>query len=280
MQTRWDAATAQVFGERSLLENAILNVCANAKDAMPNGGILTLQTRLEAIQADQTVLFQMGEGPAIVLTVSDTGIGMSPDVLAHVCEPFFSTHPKDKTSGFGLATVYGVMRQHGGHLEFTTCPDEGTSCAMWFPLMGAGARDPQAIKANAPPPPSANAGQGETILFVDDEKEVLGVVERQLTRNGYRVLTAENGEKGLQILLENPDAIDLIISDIQMPTMDGVTMVEKMKEALPNPPPFIFFSGYASEIERVQKSGACRIFSKPAEMSVLLSALREILTSR
>ena len=217
--------------------------------------------------------------PNTALRVSDTGTGIPPDVMTKIFEPFFTTKEVGKGTGLGLSTVYGIVKQSGGFIFADSKPGEGTTFVIYLPVHRA---DPV---ADAPPPPK-KAPMGElwgtgTILLVEDEDMVRTVAERALTRQGYKVMTAANGEEALEMLMGMTGAdggtIDLLVSDVVMPTMDGPTLVRHAREKFPDLP-ILFMSGYAEEqLRRSIDIDRVAFLAKPFSVQQLAEAARDAL---
>ncbi len=225
------------------LEQVIVNLAVNARDAMPNGGALEISTyAVAASEVRSTGYEMMPAANYVAIDVADTGSGIPQDIVAHIFEPFFTTKDVGKGTGLGLSTVYGIVKQTGGFIFATKTGPGGTTFTIYLP---AYARVPE------PAAPAAEA-KGEdlwgtgTILVVEDEGMVRAVAERALTRRGYEVLTAASGEEALEILDGRAEPIDLLLSDVVMPTMDGPALGRAARERVPDLR-IIFMSGYAEE---------------------------------
>jgi two-component system cell cycle sensor histidine kinase/response regulator CckA len=227
------------------LEQVIVNLAVNARDAMPDGGALTIQTFAMG-QADVRKLGIeiMPVTEYTALKVTDSGVGIPPDVITKIFEPFFTTKEVGKGTGLGLSTVYGIVKQTGGFIFAESEPGRGTSFVIYLPVHEAPASAVVARQQAKEASPEL-WGTG-TILLVEDEAMVRAVAERALSRQGYKILTATNGEEGLEMLEATDEPIDLLISDVVMPTMDGPTMARAAREKRPGLP-IIFMSGYAEE---------------------------------
>jgi len=260
------------------LEQVIVNLAVNARDAMPGGGVLTLQTygisAAEARRIDSDVL------PAAdytALSVSDTGTGIPLDVLGKIFEPFFTTKEVGKGTGLGLSTVYGIVKQSGGFIFADSVLGKGTTFTIYLPVHHSEREkeEPAAPVAKAKSPELWGTG---TILLVEDEAMVRAVAERALTRQGYQVLTATNGEEALELLEANGkegQTIDLLISDVVMPMMDGPTLVGHARERFPDLP-ILFMSGYAEEQLRQSISiEHVSFLPKPFSVQQLCEAARD-----
>ena len=226
------------------LEQVIVNLAVNARDAMPGGGTLTIDTYpVSAAEARLLGNDIMPPADYSALKVSDTGTGIPADVLPKIFEPFFTTKDVGKGTGLGLSTVYGIIKQSSGFIFADSNPGKGTSFTIYLPVHRA---DGDAPVVPVPPvkPKQSQWGTG-TILLVEDEDMVRAVAERALTRAGYTVVTASQGEEGLERFAQM-EKVDLIISDVVMPTMDGPAMVRALRAKRPDLP-VLFMSGYAEE---------------------------------
>jgi two-component system cell cycle sensor histidine kinase/response regulator CckA len=228
------------------LEQVIINLAVNARDAMASkgGGTLTIQTY--SVKADQVAELGSDILPIAdysALSVTDTGAGIPPSVLGKIFEPFFTTKEVGKGTGLGLSTVYGIVKQSGGFIFADSKVGEGTRFVIYLPVHreeAGAARSRKTAKAKK----DELWGSG-TVLLVEDEPMVRSVAERALTRHGYTVITADNGEDALEIIAKN-EPIDLLISDVVMPGMDGPTMVDEARKQRPDLK-ILFMSGYAEE---------------------------------
>jgi two-component system cell cycle sensor histidine kinase/response regulator CckA len=259
------------------LEQVIVNLAVNGRDAMlgdgKGGGTLTIQTypvNADEVRRMGSEIMPVGEYTA--LRVSDTGTGIPAAILAKIFEPFFTTKEVGKGTGLGLSTVYGIVKQSGGFIFAESEEGEGASFVIYLPVHRADA---------APARAKVNQSAGElwgsgTILLVEDEAMVRTVAERALTRHGYTVLTAENGEAALEVL-EREGGVDLMISDVVMPTMDGPTTVREARKTYPDLP-ILFISGYAEE--HLRKSidlDNVAFLAKPFSVNKLAEAARDAL---
>ncbi|UUL83382.1 hybrid sensor histidine kinase/response regulator [Sphingomonas qomolangmaensis] len=261
------------------LEQVVVNLAVNARDAMlaknPNGGgTLTIETlaitAAEVRRMDDDVL---PIGDYSVLRVSDTGTGIPIEALSKIFEPFFTTKEIGKGTGLGLSTVYGIVKQSGGYIFAESPPGQGAVFTIYLPVHTA-------TEAPVKPPPKpvrkADTWGTGTILLVEDEAMVRAVAERALTRQGYKVLTAEHGEAALD-LLANCDRPDLLISDVVMPMMDGPTMVRHVRARYPDLP-ILFMSGYAEEqLRRSIDLDNVAFLPKPFSVQQLAEAARAAL---
>jgi len=229
--------------DRSNLEQIILNLAINARDAMPKGGTLTFRTTNNHIAAKETSReSDIPAGSYVLLEAADTGHGMSQETLAHIFEPFFTTKEKGTGTGLGLAMVYGIVKQNGGDIHVDSSTGKGTSFKIYFPGTDATLPMPAHTHSEDEQP----KGQ-ETILVVEDEEIVRRVVVRKLRKLGYTVLEAENGTEALKRLEQHPEPIHLLITDVVMPEINGREVSDKIKEIRGNVP-VLYMSGYAQEV--------------------------------
>ncbi len=262
-----------VRADPTQIEQVILNLVVNARDAMPRGGTVTLSTRaVGASEVDALGEPAMPPGDYALLQVADTGTGIPPDVLPKIFEPFFTTKDVGQGTGLGLATAYGIVKQSGGFIFADSEVGKGTTFSVYLPVhRGEGESTP----ATPPAPKASASGWGSgTILVVEDEDMVRAVAERALTRAGYTVLTASNGEEGLEVAQQAN--IDLVVSDVMMPQMDGPTMTTRLREKRPDLP-VLFMSGYAEEQLRQSIALSNVAFlAKPFSVAQLCDAVNDI----
>ncbi len=257
------------------LEQVIVNLSVNARDAMPRGGKLTIQTyAVTAAEVRKIGSDILPVADYTALSVTDTGTGIQQELLTKIFEPFFTTKEVGKGTGLGLSTVYGIVKQSGGFIFADSKVGEGTSFVIYLPvhIVEAGqAPEPIKIKEKA----EELWGSG-TILLVEDEDMVRAVAERALSRHGYEVITATNGEEGLEILKDRKD-IDILVSDVVMPMMDGPTLGRHAREMYPAMP-LLFMSGYAEEqLRRSISLENVNFLPKPFSVQQLAEAVRNAL---
>ncbi|URW76642.1 response regulator [Sphingomonas donggukensis] len=269
------------------LEQVVVNLAVNARDAMlavsPNGGgTVTIETSAvtaRAVRKMEEDVLPVGDYTA--LRISDTGTGIPADVLPKIFEPFFTTKEVGKGTGLGLSTVYGIIKQSGGYIFAENLPGSGAAFTIYLPVhaASAGAPAPATPAAAAPKVKAGETWGTGTILLVEDEDMVRAVAERALVRQGYTVLTAENGEAALE-LLRGQAAPDLLISDVVMPLMDGPTMVRHVRKQFPNLP-ILFMSGYAEEqLRRSIDIDNVAFLPKPFSVQQLAEAARDVLAAK
>ncbi|MEV0899035.1 PAS domain S-box protein [Actinoplanes sp. NPDC049802] len=264
-----------VLADPGQIEQVLVNLAVNARDAMPGGGTLTVHTGNRQIGADEAERMRPPASPGryVRLRVADTGTGIPPDVLERVFEPFFTTKAPGEGTGLGLATVYGIVTQAGGYATLQSRIGAGTAFIALFP-----ATDEAPIKAVVPVTPAQPQRGGETILIVEDEDALRAVTERILTRNGYRVLSAGGGPEAIKIA-ENPAThIDLLLTDVIMPNMHGQELAECVRHLRPEIP-VVYMSGYAQPF--ITGEGTLEpntiLITKPFTQAELIEHLREAL---
>jgi CheY-like chemotaxis protein len=220
----------------------LVNLAVNARDAMPGGGTLTIDTSNITVDDDAIAGGSRArQGKNVRLRVSDTGTGMTADIIEHVFEPFFTTKEESAGTGLGLATVYGVVTQAEGHVRIYSEPGTGTTFSITLPATA------EAASPLAEAVPYQRTPKGETVLVVEDEAALRAVTERILTRNGYSVITAADGPEGLDIARGHPGEIHLLVTDVVMPHMLGKEVAEKMRAIKPDIE-VLYMSGYARPV--------------------------------
>jgi signal transduction histidine kinase len=247
------------------LEQVIMNLVVNARDAMPKGGVLRIATRnvgLDPPRGDAS-------GACVLLEVQDSGHGMDEATLAHIFEPFFTTKEPGKGTGLGLATVYGIVKQSGGHIEVESERGKGTLFRVFLPCTEAPAVTRTGSGAVSPAP----RGGRETILLVEDDVMLRSIAHEILSAAGYRVISPETPEDALQIGAAEP--IHLLLTDVVMPRVSGFDLAERVAEARPSVK-IVLMSGYTRPTDRARPSNA-RFLAKPFSMDALLGTVREAL---
>ncbi|HXE72985.1 MAG TPA: PAS domain S-box protein [Candidatus Nitrosotenuis sp.] len=272
-----DRALRPVRLDAGQMEQVLVHLASNAREAMPKGGRLLLQTlHLELTGKEPSVGLEVEPGRYAVLLVSDTGCGMDRETLARAFEPFFSTRG-GLGSGLGLPTVFGIVRQHGGSVHLDSEPGAGTTVSIYLP-------ECEEAEAAPPPPapPAPPAARGtETVLVAEDEEMVRRLVHRVLTLKGYRVLLASDGAEALQIFQEKADEVQLLLTDVLMPGMNGLELAQKVRQLRPGLP-VVFMSGYADENLRAHGSfpEGAPFLHKPFTPDLLAGHLRSALEAR
>jgi CheY-like chemotaxis protein len=261
-----------VKADSGMVEQIIMNLAVNARDAMANGGQVTISTRPMTVEAGSP----RGQhaGKYVCLTVADNGSGMDPETMSRIFEPFFTTKEVGKGSGLGLATVYGIVEQHSGWIEVESTLGKGTVFKSYLPV----ATETSQAVANMDPGNSRNLENG-TVLVAEDEASVLGLVTSILHRGGYKVIGASSGDDAWLLWEQHADEIDMLVTDMVMPgILSGKGLAERIHEQKPSLP-VIYSSGYSLEIVReglVLKEGV-NFLPKPYPPATLLKMVRECL---
>ena len=275
LQVEVAPAVHPISADPTQLHQVLLNLCVNARDAMPEGGTLTI--RLENVQVDPAASpgqLHPHQGEHVRLSVIDDGVGIPPEIQDHIFEPFFTTKEPGHGTGLGLSTVHSIVRAHGGFVLLTSAPGRGTRFDVHVPAdPGAVAAGPSAVATEHLP-----KGQGEVILLVDDEDGIRRVIRRMLERFGYRVLEAANGAEGLARFARHRREVDVVLTDMSMPVMDGPSMITAIL-ALDPEARIIASSGLAEDrdLAGLAANGTRGVVPKPYTAETLLTALREAL---
>jgi PAS domain S-box-containing protein len=261
----------------SQLEQILMNLCVNARDAMPNGGTLTIRT--ENTPIDETTFHNHAwattPGSYVLLAVADNGCGMDEFTRSHLFEPFFTTKGLANGTGLGLATIYGIVQQHQGIIEVHSEPDIGTEFRIYLPI------DENAPSAISPDKNNRSANEGtETILLAEDDPFVRNLSRQVLETSGYTVFAAENGEEAIRLFDEHADEIDLALLDVIMPKLGGKAVYEHIQNTCPKTR-VLFASGYNSDISQngFMPDENMQLIQKPYHWSVMLETIRTLLDS-
>jgi PAS domain S-box-containing protein len=275
LQLQYSPQPAWVKADASMMEQVLLNLAVNARDAMPKGGKLTVKIGLEELQiGDEARHPDARPGRFVYLSASDTGCGIASEILPRIFEPFFTTKEVGKGTGLGLATVYGIIKQHDGWIEVDSEPSRGSTFRVFLPVGGkpAGATDEQSAETPV-------RGGNETILVVEDESPVRELVCSLLSARGYKILQAESGAKALELWKTTKEKIDLVLTDLVMPDrVNGRELAEKLWTERPNLK-VIFTSGYSADVvgnDFVLRDGL-NYLQKPYHPTKLARAVRECL---
>ncbi|MCC6694435.1 MAG: PAS domain S-box protein [Candidatus Hydrogenedentes bacterium] len=262
-----------IRADRGQLEQVLMNLCINARDAMCDGGEITIRTENVEISEHYCQLaVDAKPGLHVLLTISDTGCGMDAEVQKHIFEPFFSTKEQSKGTGLGLATVYGIVRQHGGFINVYSEPEHGTVFKIYFPVVDEALTDP------AVPGETEAKGGAETILLAEDNPDVRALAQITLERAGYTVLNAANGEEAVSLYDAHRDAIQLALLDVVMPQIGGIAVSDHIHETRPEIP-IVFASGYSADSSRSSFTLGPRtcLIEKPYDRNTLLRTIRAAL---
>jgi two-component system, cell cycle sensor histidine kinase and response regulator CckA len=258
-----------------MLDQVILNLAVNARDAMPEGGRLLIETA-ERIVDETFARAQPDAAPGryVLLSVSDTGTGIAPEILPHIFEPFFTTKEPGKGTGLGLATVYGIVKQHRGWIHAYSQPGQGTSFQVFLPAIEVPAR--KLVPGTAPFTPR---GGSETILVAEDEQGVRMLIRAVLERYGYQVLEAANGDEALGVWEKHRDKAALLLTDLIMPgSLSGQQLARRLQSESPDLK-VIFVSGYSAELagRELELRAGENFLQKPFGPNQLLETIRQCL---
>jgi PAS domain S-box-containing protein len=276
LRTELADALSLVLADPGQLEQILVNLAVNARDAMPGGGTLTIRSADTHIDdEDDPSHAGLPAGRYVSLTVSDTGTGMPEEVTDRVFEPFFTTKPKGEGTGLGLATVHGIVTQAGGWVDISSEPGVGTTFTILLPTTDAAALPERLQQVTQP----AKGSSSQTVLLVEDEAALREVARRMLVRNGYKVITAANGREAVNVAAKHQGSIDLLITDVIMPLMLGTDAAEKIREMHPSVR-VLFMSGYTGGLlgQRVLQTGV-HLINKPFTEASLLAKLGEVLSA-
>jgi CheY-like chemotaxis protein len=261
-----DRAPIPVKADRSQVEQVLLNLAVNSRDAMADGGLLSINVGVECDEMSESV----------VLQVTDTGRGIDPDHLRHIFEPFYTTKPDRDGAGFGLATVYGIVTASRGTIDVASRPGRGTTITIRLPL-AAEEPEPRILQ------PKGDGRGSETILLVEDDSRVREPLQLALERHGYRVVAASNGDDALGAFASAEPRIDLVVTDVVMPYMSGPQLVDELRQTHPGLP-VLYVSGYPERslelLNERGEEGAWALLQKPFTPSQLALEIRRRLDTR
>ena len=264
-----------VMADPSQIQQVLMNLAVNSRDAMPSGGRLTIDiSAADSLEAGAAAIFpEVGAGPYVTLTVSDTGTGMSDDVRAQAFDPFFTTKPVGQGTGLGLSTVYGIVRQLRGWISLRSEPGSGTSFRIGFP------RTEETVCAEPAVSPCAVVGGGETVLLVEDQEEVRRFASGVLRRYGYRVLESAGAGDAILIAEQHPGPIHLMLTDVVMPRMNGCDLVRRLAPLRPEMH-VLYMSGYPGDAIAERGVFETRLYiTKPFTPERLAQKIRAVLGS-
>jgi signal transduction histidine kinase len=272
--TLLDPAAGHIKADPGQIEQVIMNLAVNARDAMPTGGKLTVTTANTTLDKNRLKYFpDMGAGDYVMLAIADTGTGMSEEVKAHLFEPFFTTKPPGTGTGLGLATCFGIVKQNTGHINVHSELGSGTTFKIYFPQVQS-AIEPLRVRNQ----PTGVAGGNETVLLVEDEPVVRELAVATLREKGYTVVEAVNGEEGLRLARQHDGKIDLVLTDVVMPVMGGKEMADALRTSHPDTK-VLFTSGYTEDAlghHGVLRPGIL-FLPKPYLTATLARKVREVL---
>jgi CheY-like chemotaxis protein len=275
--TKLDPENGHVRADQAQLEQVLMNLVVNARDAMPRGGILTVETaQVELTRSPVHHLRPLVPGPYVKLSVSDTGCGMDRQTQSHIFEPFFTTKEEGKGSGLGLSTVFGIITQCGGGIDVASRVGHGTRFDVYLPSVESG------VPTAALPQGVGEPKRGtETILLVEDDPSVRNLVRDELRKLGYRVLEAKNGVEACLVATQQAGALDLLLTDVVMPGMGGRELAQHLSVIKPDLK-ILFISGYIDDVglHTGHEEGSSSFLQKPFTPEALAQAVRELLDTR
>jgi CheY-like chemotaxis protein len=269
-----DPGNSQVRADQAQLEQVLMNLVLNARDAMPNGGTLTIETaQVELAKSPLYHVDPLPPGPYVKLSVADTGSGMDRETQAHIFEPFFTTKEEGKGSGLGLSTVYGIVTQSGGAIDVTSRVSHGTRFDIFFPRISADAHPASSPEVSAQP-----AGGSETILLVEDDTSVRILLRDALRKLGYRVIEAKQGLEACLLASQELDRLDLLLTDMVMPGMGGRELAQHLMTIKPELR-ILFMSGFTDDVGILagHERGTSGFLQKPFTPELLARTVRKIL---
>jgi two-component system cell cycle sensor histidine kinase/response regulator CckA len=269
-----------VKADRSQFDNVIINLAVNARDAMPNGGCLTIRTRnISERDSLKAVGLGVAAGEYVLIEVEDTGVGMTPEVMGKIFEPFFSTKEVGKGTGLGLSTAYGIVKQTGGYIFADSEVGKGTSFAVYLPRHIVEHEEEIAQPREKKKEASRDLTGSGRVLLVEDEDVVRQVAARALARQGYEVLEAGTGVEALEVMAREKGRVDIVVSDVIMPEMDGPTLLKELRKTNPGLK-FIFVSGYPDDAfkKSLDENEAYTFLPKPFTLPQLAAKVKEQLS--
>lgn len=265
---------ALISADTQQIGQVVMNLVVNARDAMPGGGTLTIETANVELGAEHVDVIP---GPHVALSVTDSGVGMTPEVRGRLFEPFFTTKDTGQGTGLGLSMVQAIARQSGGHVQVESQAGKGTTFTVYFPRLV----DPATAPVPEPTAPARSAVTGVgTVLLAEDDRSVRRLVVTELTRRGFTVLEAEDGAAALEIFRKEGDRVDILVTDVVMPGMNGADLA-KAAEALRPGLKILFISGHPERAGAgLDPTGVTNLLMKPFTADTLASRIKEMITGR
>jgi len=264
-----------ISGDATQLHQVLMNLCVNARDAMPDGGVLNISAENLFIDEDYAhINIDARVGPYIIITISDTGTGIPPGVLERIFEPFFTTKEHGKGTGLGLSTALGIMKSHGGFITVYSEVGKGTAFKVYLPAITT----TETLKAREHQH-ELPAGHGEVILVVDDEDQIRELTKKTLETHGFRVITANDGEEAIALYKQNKEKIKLVLMDMMMPVMDGSVSIQELRKVNPEVR-IIAVSGLTEKDKKAKADDIQAFLTKPYTAEKLLNTIHEISSAK
>jgi CheY-like chemotaxis protein len=261
-----------IRGDESQIHQVVMNLAINARNAMPDGGRLSLRTYLEKVgEKRKKTDYSIDPGTYVCIEITDDGCGMDTDTLQHIFEPYFTTRRDQGGSGLGMSVVYGIVKRHEGYIEISSLPGEGTRVIVHFPSF-------RALEAKSVELPATVTRGTETILMIDDERNIIQMLTAVLAENGYAVHSATSIRDGIDLFQRHSNVVDLVILDVMMPGMKDVEVLEELKRI--DPDVNVLMTSGRSEVDQYgefMEKGAAAFIAKPFNISELLCIMRKLL---
>jgi CheY-like chemotaxis protein len=266
-----------IMGDATQLHQVLLNLCVNARDAMPEGGTISIEAENIILEGVKTPMQEQPlSGPHLQLRVSDTGCGIDPAVLDKIFEPFFTTKEDGKGTGLGLSTVLSIVKSHGGMLEVLSQVGRGTTFKICLPV--AAATETERARRKPRPPP---LGRGELVLLVEDEMAILEITKELLESFNYRVLTATDGVEAVTLYRQRKGEIQLVVTDLMMPIMDGPALIRALRQLDPKAKVIVVSGlGSTAQLADVNDLNVQAYLTKPYSTELLMTTLRNALNGQ
>ena len=273
LQFKLQADLSAISADAQQIGQVLMNLVVNARDAMPQGGTMTIETANVELGAEHLDVIP---GPHVALMLSDSGLGMTPEVRDRLFEPFFTTKETGRGTGLGLSMVQAIVRQSAGHINIESQPGEGTTFKLYFPRQ----RDASVAPMPAPAPSTRVAVKGAgTVLLAEDDRSVRRLVSTELTRRGFTVFEAEDGISALEIFTKEKDRVDVLVTDVVMPRMNGADLAKAADRIRPGLK-ILFISGHPERGAGLDPTGATNLLMKPFTADTLAARIKEMITGR
>ena len=259
------------------MSQVLLNICLNARDAMPAGGKLTIQTeKIDAVEMRERHQVEAASGAYVCIKISDTGIGITEEVRARMFEPFYTTKGVSEGTGLGLAIVYGIVKEHNGFIEVESEPRQGTTFRVYLPVLESA--EMPVPRENKKPAFAKLEHRRGTILVVEDEEPLVRLLNKILPREGYQVLAATDGEQGLDVYQDHKSEIDVVLLDLGLPKMTGMDVIPKLREQNPDVN-IVIATGYLEPELKAEllRAGVRECIHKPYLLNEVLEKLDAVL---